>query len=603
MEKKMEYNMKTYITAAEVITALGTGVAANVRAVESGLSGVAERNDPRLSCSPVMAAVIPDETYASVAAQYGGQDMQDGILTRTELLLAAVIGSIVRQTGISLSSPDTFIIFSSTKGNVSLLDPSAPEQDSRACLWRMGERVAARFGAAGRCCVISNACISGVSALVVGRRLVLSGKYRKIIVAGCDTLSRFIVSGFASFRSLSNELCRPYDSRRDGLNLGEAAGAILISDEFREGAVVLSGGAISDDANHISGPSRTGDGLFFAMRNAMREAGVQPDDISFLNMHGTATVYNDEMESKAIALAGLSSVPVQSLKPYFGHTLGASGVIETVMAASQLRRGIVWGTKGFGTPGTPMPLNVSASPRQVTMRHCVKAASGFGGCNAAVVLSLPEYTSGKSGTEDMGDAGFRPAASYRIIRTVTIRDGKLTRDGKTVFSTGTGEFGEFARALYHERGRADLKFFKMDNLCKLGYLAAGELFDGIEFGPEEMALVLSDSSSSMDSDLRHLESLAAGGEAAASPSVFVYTLPNVVAGEICIRHKIKGENTFFISREYEPDKLREYASMVLSRNGVRYCTTGWCEYVKGSYEAVFELLADSSGETGIPNRK
>lgn len=582
--------MKTYITAAEVITALGADLAANVRAIEDGLSGVAERKDPRLSDSPVMAAVIPDETFACLAAQYGGADGKSGALTRTELLLAAVIGSIVSQTGIDMSSADTFIVFSSTKGNVSLLDSSSSNQDERAYLWEMGERVASRFGASGRFCVISNACISGVSALVVARRLILSGKYRKIVVAGCDTLSRFIVSGFASFRSLSGGVCRPYDSSRDGLNLGEAAGAVLLSDAFSEGAVVLSGGAISDDANHISGPSRTGDGLFFAMRNAMNEAGVTPDDISFLNMHGTATVYNDEMESKAVGLAGLSSVPVQSLKPYFGHTLGASGVVETVMSAVQLRKGTVWGTKGYETPGTPMPLNVSSASRRVSMKHCVKAASGFGGCNAAVVLSLPEYSSGTAGREEHQALGFRPSASYRILRTVSLKDGRLARDGKTVFSSEATEFGEFARALYHEKGRADMKFFKMDSLCKLGYLAAGELLDGIEFEPEETAIVLSDSSSSMDSDLRHLETLSCCGEAAASPSVFVYTLPNVVAGEICIRHKIKGENTFFISREYEPDKLREYASMVLSRNGVRYCIVGWCEYLKGEYDAVFELL-------------
>ena len=586
----MEYNMKTYITAAEVITALGADLAANVRAIEDGLSGVAERKDPRLSDSPVMAAVIPDETFACLAAQYGGADGKSGALTRTELLLAAVIGSIVSQTGIDMSSADTFIVFSSTKGNVSLLDPSSSNQDKRAYLWEMGERVASRFGASGRFCVISNACISGVSALVVARRFILSGKYRKIVVAGCDTLSRFIVSGFASFRSLSGGVCRPYDSSRDGLNLGEAAGAVLLSDAFSEGAVVLSGGAISDDANHISGPSRTGDGLFFAMRNAMNEAGVTPDDISFLNMHGTATVYNDEMESKAVGLAGLSSVPVQSLKPYFGHTLGASGVVETVMSAVQLRKGTVWGTKGYETPGTPMPLNVSSASRRVSMKHCVKAASGFGGCNAAVVLSLPEYSSGTAGREEHPASESRPSASYRILRTVSLKDGRLARDGKTVFSSEATEFGEFARALYHEKGRADMKFFKMDSLCKLGYLAAGELLDGIEFEPEETAVVLSDSSSSMDSDLRHLETLSCCGEAAASPSVFVYTLPNVVAGEICIRHKIKGENTFFISREYEPDKLREYASMVLSRNGVRYCIVGWCEYLKGAYDAVFELL-------------
>lgn len=578
MEKEMENRIDTYIAATEMITALGCGTDANVSAMDRGICGVQVRQDSRLSGHPVASALIPEDTYRSLAERYGA-------LPRAELLLTAVIDGIVSKSGISLASPDTFIVFSSTKGNVDLLDPEAEVQDEKAYLWKMGRRVASHFGAESRFCVISNACISGVSALIVARRLILSGRYRKVVAAGCDVLSGFIVSGFASFRSLSPELCRPYDKSRDGLNLGEAAGAILLSDEKCPDAALLTGGAISDDANHISGPSRTGDGLYFAMRNAMAEAGVSASDISFLNMHGTATVYNDEMESKAIALAGLSDVPVQSLKPYFGHTLGASGIIETVMCAEQLKRGVLWGTPGFSELGVPEPLSVSSSPRRLSMRHCVKAASGFGGCNAAVVLSLPDFVSGAARNIYASSSG------YCILRTVTVSGGTIMRDGKPVFTSSASCFGEFAREVYHASGAQYMKFFKMDDLCRLGYLACEELLDGLEFSPEETALVLCNSGSSTDSDIRHLRTMAAnGGESGASPAVFVYTLPNVVAGEICIRHRIKGENTFFISEDYEPEKLRDYASLILSRNGLRYCVAGWCELQGEKYMARFELL-------------
>lgn len=578
MEKEMGNRIDTYIAATEMITALGYGTEANAMALDKGICGVQLRQDSRLSAHPLASAVIPEDMYRSLEKRYG-------TAPRAELLLTAVIDGIVSRSGIDFTSGDTFIVFSSTKGNVDLLDPEAEVQDEKAYLWKMAERVASRFGAERRFCVISNACISGVSALVVARRLILSGRCRKVVAAGCDVLSEFIVSGFASFRSLSPEICRPYDKARDGLNLGEAAGAILLSDDRNEGVAVLSGGAISDDANHISGPSRTGDGLYLAIRNAMSEAGVSASDISFLNMHGTATVYNDEMESKAIALAGLSDVPVQSLKPYFGHTLGASGIIETVMCVEQLRRGVLWGTPGFAEPGVPMPLSVSSSARPLHMRHCVKGASGFGGCNAAIVVSLPQYADGSRNI-------YAAPSDYYIMRTVTVADGKISRDGKPVFTSPSSDFGEFARAVYHASGKQYMKFFKMDNLCKLGYLACEELLDGLVFSPEEMALVLCNSSSSMDSDIRHLRTMAAnGGESGASPAVFVYTLPNVVSGEICIRHRIKGENTFFISEDNEPEKLRDYASLIMSRNGLKYCVAGWCELLGDRYMARFELLA------------
>lgn len=250
----------------------------------------------------------------------------------------------------------------------------------------MAERIRAHFGGYNSVEVISNACISGVSALIVAKRQIESGMRRRVIVAGGDILSHFITSGFLSFRSVSKNRCLPYDARRDGLNLGEACGAVLLSTESTPDAILLAGGAISNDANHISGPSRTGDGLYFAIRQAMNEAQITPKEVSFVNTHGTATVYNDEMESKALHLAGLQSAPVQSLKPYFGHTLGASGVIESIICMHELKEGTLFATLGYEEPGVPMPLVISGTHQQMKMTCCVKTASGFGGCNAALLL-------------------------------------------------------------------------------------------------------------------------------------------------------------------------------------------------------------------------
>ena len=552
----------------------------------------------------------------------------------------------------------------------------------------MAENIAGYFHAEERVHVISNACISGVSALIAGKRMIENGIYRRVIVAGGDLLSHFITSGFGSFRSLSSRPCRPYDSSRDGLNLGEACGAVLLSSEGTEEHVILSGGAVSNDANHISGPSRTGDGLYFAIRQAMQEAGTAPQDISFVNAHGTATLYNDEMESKALTLAHLEQVPVHSLKPYFGHTLGASGIIESIVCMHELKQGILFGTPGYETPGVPIPISVYATHQHIPMKHCVKTASGFGGCNAAIVLSLPEYapfkdedntlpeirctrevrienssvfinnelifhseepdfgifirdTYKKSGGNNMKfykmddlcklgyvaaeyllkDKTFAPLEMGMLLANATsslhtdIRHQQLIdQDGdraaspteylytqpkevsgvncikELIFHTEEPHFGTFIRDTYKKTCGNNLKFYKMDDLCKLGYVAAEYLLEGKTFAPLEMGMLLANAASSLHTDIRHQQLIDREGDQAASPAVFVYTLPNVVSGEICIRHKIQGENTFFITEAYQPEKLERYARIVMQKGKLNYCIIGWCELWKNTYKAVFKLI-------------
>jgi len=459
--------------------------------------------------------------------------------------------------------------------------------------------------------VISNACISGVSAIVAARRLILSGRYDNVAVAGVDVQNRFITSGFASFKSLSPELCRPYDRSRCGLNLGEACGAMLLTSDLNLAAasglgkaqevVAVSGGAASDDANHISGPSRTGDGLYFAMRKAMAEAGLTASEIGMLQMHGTATAYNDEMESKAASLCGLQNVPVQSLKPYFGHTMGASGVIETIIAAEELKAGIFAGTLGFEGLGVPMPLNVSAENRQIKGRHCLKTASGFGGTNAAVVISLREAGSTRvDRVTAETSAIFARKHIPLTIRTVKIIDKCICVDGKEVFKDDSDNFSfhDFIREAHRRSGDANPKFYKMDDLCRLGYVACGLLLDGISFGEEECAVVISGKYGCLDTDMHHQQVIDADGDASASPSVFVYTLPNVAAAEISIRHHVKGENVWFCSDDRQLNDIRDYAGVLMDADSLRYCVAGHLDFINGNYFAKFELLGAEPGKSG-----
>lgn len=612
---------KVFISDSAMVTSLGEGVERNFSALLRGEVGVRRVVNPRVSQSLVTAGIIPDSVYDALYERYDRQRT----LTLTEIIAVHCIGSVLGNRG----ADGIGLVMASAKGNISLLEghsaewaefhgdtgeeagclaphpdlPGSTGAGSALLLGPMARRIASRFGInADDTFVVSNACISGITAVAVARRLILSGRYKEMIVVGVDTQNRFITSGFASFKSLSDDVCRPYDESRCGLNLGEACGAMLLTTEGE--GVCISGVALTDDANHISGPSRTGDGLFFAMRKSMAEAGA--DNVDMLQMHGTATAYNDEMESKACSLAGLQNVPAQSLKPYFGHTMGASGVIETIIAAEELRERILAGTPGFETLGVPMPLNISRSnvelPSGKPLR-ALKTASGFGGTNAALLLEYspqdalscesPENVPGAMSDETGSCAESRISedkVNADVLRTVLVESSRILLNDNEVYSSESDDFQDFIRSAFKTVCGPNMKFYKMDSLSKLGYVAAEVLLDGIDYGEEDCGLILSGVYGSLDTDIRHQQIIDTETDASASPAVFVYTLPNVVEGEISIRHHIKGENTWFWSDDRSLSDVREYAALSMSAQDMKYCIVGHIDFLNGRYFAKFELL-------------
>jgi 3-oxoacyl-[acyl-carrier-protein] synthase I len=293
-------------------------------------------------------------------------------------------------SNISATDKKTVLIISSTKGNISLLEtePASESLNNRISLYSSARLVADHFQFSNQPVIISNACISGILAILTGMRLIQSGQYEHAIVAGADVISKFVLSGFQSFQAISLLPCKPFDAARDGINLGEGAATVIItSNKNHSSGIKVTGGSVSNDANHISGPSRTGEELNLAITKAMKIAGLHAEDIGFISAHGTATVFNDEMEAKAIALAGMQSVPVNSLKGYYGHTLGAAGLIESIISIQSLKENLVIPTRGFKNPGVTQPVNICSALYRSSLQNCLKTASGFGGCNAAMVFS------------------------------------------------------------------------------------------------------------------------------------------------------------------------------------------------------------------------
>ncbi|GAB3007482.1 beta-ketoacyl synthase N-terminal-like domain-containing protein [Niabella terrae] len=371
-----------YIIADNIYAPLGSTTAENFTRVCQGDSGLRLHHDPGRSPVPFYAAVFE-------------KIQTEGELTAFEQLLKnSILAATGGLTGI-LESGDTLLILSSTKGNISLLENQPVDRalKGRIALSSSARQLQQVLKLAHTPLVISNACISGVLAIITARRLLAAGKYRHIIVSGADLITRFILSGFQSFHAVSDELCRPFDAQRKGINLGEAAATLVLSAEkpdTNDPLIRCAGGAVSGDANHISGPSRTGAELAQAMQATMQQAGHSAAAIDFISAHGTATVYNDDMESRAIGLNGLDAVPVNSLKGYYGHTLGAAGILETVISLESLRRNIIVPTRGFQQSGTVVPIHVCSTLLHRELRNCLKTASGFGGCNAAILLEKSE---------------------------------------------------------------------------------------------------------------------------------------------------------------------------------------------------------------------
>lgn len=369
---------KVYWVADSIFSPLGDTSEKNVTAIFEGKTNVA--HVPSLS--------LPNKSfYASLFSPTQRETITDNLndknTTFFEQICLSAIENLLKKHPIE-NVEKTILILSTTKGNIELIDN--PALRSRLELNDAAQKINQKIGLKNTPIVISNACISGIAAMVVAKRLIEKGVYKNAIVCGADCITNFVASGFQTLNATANEPCKPYDKNRTGINLGEAACAVLLSSTHESDLIVL-GGSISNDANHISGPSKTGEELAMAIQNALTESKITVNEVAFVSAHGTATSYNDEMESKAFEIARLSEVPIHSLKPQIGHTLGAAGLIESIVGVYALKRGLVPISLNFNEFGVSGKMNVATQSSTTSKKYFLKTASGFGGCNGAIIYS------------------------------------------------------------------------------------------------------------------------------------------------------------------------------------------------------------------------
>jgi 3-oxoacyl-[acyl-carrier-protein] synthase-1 len=370
---------EVYITETNCITPIGFDVATNIKNIGDEVSGIQLHDNALLMKAPFYASIINDAdldlAFAKVtpATDY----------SRLEKMMILALEPIIKKAKLVLNERTAFIL-STTKGNITALENINAIEP--AYLHRLAKMIADFFGFTTEPIVVSNACVSGVLSVSVAKRLVQIGAYDNVFIVAGDEVSAFVLSGFNSFQAMSDLPCKPYSLNRTGVTLGEAAAAVLVSKDKENAKIKIIGDGSINDANHISGPSRTGEGLFRSIESALAEAQINSNQVDYISAHGTATPFNDEMEAIALNRLGLEKVPVNSLKGFYGHTLGASGLLETVIGIEAVRDNKLFVSLGFDVLGVSQSINVIAKNENKSIRYFLKTASGFGGCNTAVLF-------------------------------------------------------------------------------------------------------------------------------------------------------------------------------------------------------------------------
>ena len=336
---------------------------------------------------------------------------------------------------------------------------------------------------------------------------------------------------------------------------------------------------MSNDAYHLSAPAPDGKGLHLAISKALK--GVDVEDLALLNAHGTATMFNDQMESKAIERAALGETPVSAVKGYYGHTLGAAGVLESVITMRALDDGIILGVRGFDEIGVSGKINISNKERTTEKRSFLKMISGFGGCNGTLLFS--KQPSGPC--EAAPRVELQPQRRVHITPTSVVVNGEslpLTQNGKSLLTE-----------IYKNYVGDYPKFYKMDMLSRLVFLAT-ELLVGRDRSTSALgqcSIVLFNRSSSIVTDRKHSASIGNIENFYPSPSLFLYTLPNIALGEVTIRQECMGETSLYILAERDEKLQQQVVESLAANSQTERVITGWVECAdENCFEADLQIL-------------
>jgi len=383
------------------------------------------------------------------------------------------------------------------------------------------DRIAAAIGLTGPRATICTACSSGANALGVAARMIRQGRARAVLAGGTDALCRLTYGGFGALGALDPQPCRPFDRTRRGLSLGEGAAMLLLENmgsALARGANVLAelrGWATTAEAHHVTNPMESGAAAAETMRQALQDAGVAPDDVDYVNAHGTGTTLNDPMEARAMrTVFGERSrtLPCSSTKGAIGHTLGAAGAIEAAATVLAIRGGFVPPTVGLSDPDPACPLgHVTGTAQAASIRFAVSSSFGFGGNDAVLVF---------------GKSGAQPPPPVRAAP-------------RPVFVTGIGEVrGTEELRAELDPGRAR----RFDRRSRMATLAASRALGAGPPRPRPIGIVLGSAWGAFDRSAAFVDRMLSKGARFAEPAEFPNLLASAPAGHASIYLGLTGPN-------------------------------------------------------------
>ena len=376
--------IKPVVVYSDMVTPYGWGVDLCWNGLLSGKTAIGPLTRFETeSFHTVNAALVPDLSYS------GG-----------ETLVMQMLTPLINRAS-EIIPEDTFLILATTTGEIEILERSIIDKSDDMFNNASASRLDSLLDKLlrlnrlqdGQGMVISAACASSGAAIARGASLIGSGEHDSVLIIACDCVSEFVFAGFSSLMALDKNMAHPFDKNRSGLTLGEAAGCILMMSEARaqleKKTIVgeVAGWGLTNDANHMTAPSRDGSGLAQAVKKAMEMANISKKNVGCVSAHGTGTVYNDSMEMKAFkTIFKNNQVPIYSIKGGTGHTMGAAGLLETILAFESLKTKIVLPTVNMNDVDVEAEGWVLNVPCHFNAQYTISTNSGFGGINCALVL-------------------------------------------------------------------------------------------------------------------------------------------------------------------------------------------------------------------------
>ncbi len=390
------------LRAYTATTALGRGRDAQAKALNDRRSGLRRNDfggDERLDCWIGRVEGLEQSPLPSALTRWECRNNRLAWLALQQDELLAAIAEVVARHGAArvavVVGTSTSSIGATEEAYTRLVDEHGefhfPPDLDRPLIHTphsLGKFVQQATGLGGPCVTVATACSSSAKVFAQAARLIQSGVADAALVGGFDSLCGSVLFGFNALQLVSTQPCKPFDAARDGLSLGEAGGFAVLErgDAGDRSPLQLRGYGESSDAHHMSTPHPQGLGAKLAMDDALARSGIDAGDVGYLNLHGTATPANDSIEARAVAELFPEQLHASSTKGWTGHTLGAAGIVESVIALLALERGLLPGTLNSGTPDPACGAQIRFDNAQRDIRYAMNNSFGFGGNNACLVF-------------------------------------------------------------------------------------------------------------------------------------------------------------------------------------------------------------------------